>query len=30
VEAGREAGLHALHFSGPQQLRADLAGLGLL
>ncbi|HWH47201.1 MAG TPA: HAD family phosphatase [Burkholderiales bacterium] len=30
VEAGRYAGLRALHFTGPQQLRADLIGLGLI
>jgi 2-haloacid dehalogenase len=30
VEAGRNAGLHALHFTDPQQLRADLNRLGML
>jgi 2-haloacid dehalogenase len=30
VEAGRNAGMHALHFSDPQQLRADLTRLGML
>ena len=30
VEAGRNAGLHALHFRDPDQLRADLTQLGLL
>jgi 2-haloacid dehalogenase len=30
VEAGRNAGLHALHFTGPQQLRTELVQLGLL
>ena len=30
VEAGRDAGLHALHFQSPARLRADLAELGLL
>lgn len=30
VEAGRNAGLHALHFRDPDQLRADLNKLGLL
>lgn len=30
VEAGRKAGMHALLFSGPEQLRADLNRLGLL
>ena len=30
VEAGRNAGLHALHFRDPHQLRADLARLGML
>ncbi len=30
VEAGRAAGMQALHFSNPQQLRADLARLGML
>ena len=30
VEAGRNAGLHALHFRDPQQLRADLNRLGML
>lgn len=30
VEAGRQAGLHALHFRNPGQLRQDLAQLGLL
>jgi len=30
VEAGRNAGLHALHFTGPQQLRTDLTQLGML
>lgn len=30
VEAGREAGLHALHFRNPDELRRDLAKLGLL
>ena len=30
VEAGRAAGMHALHFRNPQQLRADLNRLGML
>ena len=30
VEAARELGLHALHFTGPEKLRADLVALGLL
>jgi len=30
VEAGRNAGMQALHFSDPQQLRADLNRLGML
>jgi len=30
VAAARESGLHALHFTGPDQLRLDLAGLSLL
>ena len=30
VEAGRNAGIHALHFRDPQQLRADLTRLGML
>jgi len=30
VEAGRNAGLHALHFRDPDQLRADLTRLGML
>jgi FMN phosphatase YigB (HAD superfamily) len=30
VEAGRNAGLHALHFRDPDQLRADLNRLGML
>ena len=30
VEAGRNAGLHALHFRDPEMLRQDLARLGLL
>jgi 2-haloacid dehalogenase len=30
VEAGRNAGMQALHFSDPQQLRADLTRLGML
>lgn len=30
VAAGRAAGWHALHFTSPEQLRADLATLGLL
>jgi 2-haloacid dehalogenase len=30
VEAGRNAGMHALHFRDPLQLRADLARLGML
>ena len=30
VEAGRNAGLHALHFRDPHQLRADLTRLGML
>ena len=30
VEAGRNAGLHALHFRDPDQLRADLKRLGML
>ncbi|MEO8164751.1 MAG: HAD family phosphatase [Betaproteobacteria bacterium] len=30
VEAGRNAGMHALHFSDPQRLRAELAQLGML
>ena len=30
VEAGRNAGLHPLHFRNPDQLRADLNKLGLL
>jgi 2-haloacid dehalogenase len=30
VEAGRNAGLHALHFRNPEALRRDLAQLGLL
>jgi len=30
VAAGRAAGLHALHFTSPARLRAELAALGLL
>jgi 2-haloacid dehalogenase len=30
VAAGRAAGLHALHFASPEQLRVDLVALGLL
>jgi 2-haloacid dehalogenase len=30
VAAARAAGLHALHFTSPEQLRADLVALGLL
>ena len=30
VEAGRKAGLHALHFQNPAGLRDDLTKLGLL
>ena len=30
VTAARESGLHALHFTGPDQLRMDLSGLSLL
>ena len=30
VEAGNNAGLHGLHFTGPQQLRSDLVRLGLI
>lgn len=30
VAGGRQAGLHALHFVGPAQLRSDLHSLGLL
>ncbi|MGQ0577289.1 MAG: HAD family hydrolase [Betaproteobacteria bacterium] len=30
VEAGRNAGLHALHFSGPKPLRNELVRLGLV
>jgi 2-haloacid dehalogenase len=30
VEAAREAGLHALHFRNPEELRHDLVKLGLL
>ena len=30
VEAGRNAGLHALHFTDPQQLRTELVRLGLI
>jgi 2-haloacid dehalogenase len=30
VEVARELGLHALHFTGPDKLRADLVELGLL
>jgi|KBSMisStandDraft_5_1062788.scaffolds.fasta_scaffold02576_4 2-haloacid dehalogenase len=30
VEAGRHAGMHAVHFSDPPRLRADLTRLGLL
>ncbi len=30
VEAGKNAGLHALHFRDPEQLRADLTRLGML
>lgn len=30
VEAGSNAGLHALHFTGPQQLRTELMRLGLI
>lgn len=30
VAGGRRAGLHALHFLGPAQLRSDLQSLGLL
>jgi 2-haloacid dehalogenase len=30
VEAGRNAGLHALHFRDPEQLRVDLTRLGML
>lgn len=30
VEAGRAAGLHALHFQNPAKLRSDLAALGLV
>ena len=30
VEAARTCGLHALHFTGPEKLRAELAALSLL
>jgi hypothetical protein len=30
VEAGRAAGLHALHFTGAARLRRELEQLGLL
>jgi 2-haloacid dehalogenase len=30
VDAGRAAGLHALHFTAPERLRAELVALGLL
>ena len=30
VEAGRNAGLHALHFTGPKPLRTELVRLGLI
>ena len=30
VEAGRNAGMHAIQFSDPAQLRAELAALGML
>jgi 2-haloacid dehalogenase len=30
VAAGRAAGLHALHFTAPERLRAELVALGLL
>ncbi len=30
VEAARASGLHALHFSGPEKLRRDLAAMSLL
>ena len=30
VEAAREHGFHALHFTGPEKLRADLRALGAL
>ena len=30
VEAGRNAGMHALHFRNPVQLHADLNRLGML
>ncbi|HVY06437.1 MAG TPA: HAD family phosphatase [Burkholderiales bacterium] len=30
VEAGRNAGMHALHFQDPGRLRSDLVGLGVL
>jgi 2-haloacid dehalogenase len=30
VEAASAEGLHGLHFSTPERLRADLAALGLL
>jgi beta-phosphoglucomutase-like phosphatase (HAD superfamily) len=30
VEAGSNAGLHALHFTGPQQLRTELMRFGLI
>jgi 2-haloacid dehalogenase len=30
VEAGRNAGMHALHFRDPEQLRGDLNRLGML
>ena len=30
VEAGRNAGLHTLHFTGPRKLRTDLVQLGLI
>ncbi len=30
VEAGRNAGLHALHFTGPMSLRTELVRLGLI
>lgn len=30
VQAGRNAGLHALHFTDAQQLRTELVGLGLI
>src|SRR6266436_1171505 len=30
VEAGSNAGLHALHFTGPQKLRTELVRLGLI